>query len=72
MSARKRIQTLYAVVRLDGDQLHEGTITVKEVVSTLEEAEAEVERLNALAAGRDKRYFWQTTRHVRTGSSPAE
>jgi hypothetical protein len=67
MSGRKRIQALYAIVRLDGDQLREGTITVKEVVSTLEEAQAEVERLNALVAGKDTRYFWQTTRHVQTG-----
>ena len=52
------------------DQFHdprtpiEVKVTVKEVVSTREIAEREVERLTRLQAGKRCRYFWQTTRLV--------
>lgn len=62
----------YAVVRLD---LYQEPLTaqtlrdnpdifvrVKEVVPTLEEAQAEVERLNALHPDEGTLYFWQGTR----------
>lgn len=63
MSARKRIGTLFAVVRIDDESVRESQVTVKEIVSTEEEAIAEVERLNALRAD-GGRYVWQATRHV--------
>jgi len=40
-------------------------VTVKEVVSTLEEAINEVERLDALRRDDSHRYVWQTTGWVR-------
>jgi hypothetical protein len=39
-------------------------VTVKEIVTTREAAEAEVERLNKLNAEKGCRYFWQQTRFV--------
>jgi hypothetical protein len=59
-----RLATVFAVVRLDGEVATESQVTVKEVVSTEEEAIAEVERLNALRRDDTYRYFWQATRHV--------
>ncbi len=41
---------------------------VKEIVTSEEEAIAEVERLNALNADASTRYFWQVARHVTPGS----
>lgn len=41
--------------------------TVKAVVDKLEQAIAEVARLNTLAAGKGSLYFWQTTRRDRGG-----
>jgi len=39
-------------------------VTVKEIVTTKESAEAEVERLNKLNGEKGCRYFWQQTRFV--------
>jgi hypothetical protein len=39
------------------------SITVKEVVGTLEMAQSEVRRLNELNGGLGCRYFWQQTRN---------
>jgi hypothetical protein len=37
-------------------------VTVKEIWWTVDEAEAEVDRLNALADDEESLYFWQHTR----------
>ena len=65
MDRSKYIQ-MYAVVRVDGpvkgpDQ-YENMITVKEIVPTLENAAAEVARLNKLNQKKGCPYFWQTTK----------
>ena len=39
-------------------------VTVKEIVTAQQSAEAEVERLNKLNAEKSCRYFWQQTRFV--------
>lgn len=44
-------------------------VTVKEVVTTIEEAQREVERLNNLRADKNCRYFWQSTHYFLDGSS---
>ena len=65
---RKRVTHLYAVLRWDRFQKRRRgeppAITVKEVHPTWEIAQAEVERLNALAKERgvDVLYWCQTTR----------
>lgn len=62
---------VYAVIRVDvGMQDIETAVTVKEVVPTMEEATAEVERLNKLNADKGCRYFWQTTRYLPQGLKP--
>jgi hypothetical protein len=54
MSAYKPREQVFAVIRFDeGDGSPEDRITVKEVVTSLDVAQAEVARLNALNA--DKR-----------------
>lgn len=60
---------LYAVIRVDfrGRALSSlddvrSAVSVKEVLPTLDEAQAEVERLNRLNGGEDTQYFWQMTR----------
>ena len=55
---------MYAVVRIDDYSTGalEDNITVKEIVWSLEEAEAEVARLNELNDSKGCRYFWQSTR----------
>jgi len=64
---------VYAIVRIDEfyDQSTpiENKITVKEVVRSLQEAEAEVARLNTLNESRGAKYFWQTTRLIEDDSS---
>ena len=60
---------LYAVFRIDevaGASVENMAerITVKEVVLTMEEADAEVERLNDLNRKKGCRYFWQSTKYV--------
>jgi hypothetical protein len=64
MAMRRRLGTVFAVIRLDGAGTSESDVTVKEIVSSEEEAIAEVERLNALSRDGSGRYFWQATRHV--------
>ena len=67
--------SVFAVVRLDhsfGDLSQSAgatpqaavIVTVKEIVTTREAAEAEVERLNKVNAEKGCRYFWQQTRFV--------
>jgi hypothetical protein len=66
MSSRRRPSPVFAVVRVDGEVVRESQITVKEIVSTEEDAIAEVERLNALRRDNSYRYFWQATRRAGT------
>jgi hypothetical protein len=65
MCPRERLGTFFAVVRLDDAAISDSHVMVKEIVSSEEEAIAEVERLNALNADGSTRYFWQVARHVR-------
>lgn len=71
-------EQLYAVVRFDhqnGDALSRLMddpgmyITVKEILPTLDDAEREVQRLNALNAEKGCTYFWQVTRYFKDGRS---
>ena len=67
MNARRTERDqVYAVVRWDGFQgsaaRPEALVTVKEIVRSQQQAEAEVARLNALAEGQSIRYWWQVTR----------
>jgi len=67
---RRTTKHAFAVVRLDNFLVGSGplanAITVKEVVLTKEEAEAEVRRLSTVNHKRDCQYFWQITRLVGT------
>jgi hypothetical protein len=69
----KERESVYAILRYDGfqgpDARPEVAVTVREVVHTQELAEAEVARLNALAEGREIRYWWQYTRLYPEGQS---
>ena len=69
----KEREDAYAVLRWDGfhgaDARPEALVTVKEIVSSRELAEAEVARLNALCAGSDIYYWWQMTRLFPEGQS---
>jgi len=65
-------QPAYAVLRFDdylGDveQRFEDRVTVVKVVLSVEEAEAEITRLNGLNASQGSRYVWQTTRLATEG-----
>lgn len=69
-SSRKPRDYVWAVIRYDpGMAEPETQFTVTEVVHDGDIAEAEVARLNALAAGRGCRYFLQGTRLYPPGSS---
>ena len=61
-------QHVYAIVRIDefddSSATLEDMISVKEVVWSIEQAEAEVSRLNELNESKRCRYFWQTTRLI--------
>jgi hypothetical protein len=62
---------VYAIVRLDDSMISlEDGISVKEVVWSLEEAEAEVARLNELNGSKGSKYFFRTTRLI--GDRPAD
>lgn len=76
---KKQTTSVYAVIRLDydlfdlttgesSDSLPAG-ITLKEIVPTLETAEAEVRRRNELNAERGCNYYWQHTRLVHCSDS---
>jgi len=73
--ADQKIQ-VFAVIRVD-DVAEFGVdnadiqrrVTVKQVLPTLQEAEAEVERLNSLNEDKGAYYFWQTTRFYPNGRS---
>jgi hypothetical protein len=73
MGNHKGQMAVYAVLRYDGflgsEVLPEHAITVKEVVWSLELAESEVARLNALQEDKGVRYWWQCTRLYPEGSA---
>lgn len=50
----------------------EGFVRAKEVVRSLEEAEAEVARLNALHPDGAVRYWWQASRLITRETAPNE
>ncbi|MCP9493996.1 MAG: hypothetical protein MSG64_05990 [Pyrinomonadaceae bacterium MAG19_C2-C3] len=58
---KQKIQ-VYAIVRLDEAYAGQNAVTVKSIVTKLDEAEREVVRLNQLNADKGARYFWQATR----------
>ena len=78
-------ETVYVVIRvdhfpgLDASDEHESNgpvgrfgefvVNVKEVVTTAEEADREVERLNALNADKGSRYFWAGGHYFPGGGS---
>jgi hypothetical protein len=63
----------FAVLRFDdfasGTGELRNIITVIAVVPTLAEAQSEVDRLSALNAEKDCRYFWTSTRYYPSGRS---
>lgn len=69
----KERDQVYAIIRWDGFQgpgaRPEALVTVKEIVRTMELADAEVARLNALQNGKNVRYWWQVTRLFPPGRS---
>ncbi len=62
-----RKRACFAIVRLDDNAVSESQVTVKEIVGTEVEANAEVERLNAARRDSGYRYVWQATRWVERG-----
>jgi hypothetical protein len=59
---------VYAIVRLDLDvATPDLAFAIKEVVPTLEEAEAEVQRLNLVNADKNCRYIWRASRYFPEG-----
>lgn len=61
---------VFAVMRLSPDRgALENQVTVKEIVSTVDLAEAEAARLNALNGGKRCRSVWQATRLFTPGTS---
>jgi len=67
MADHMRKRTCFAIVRLDDNAVSESQVTIKEVVATEAEANAEVERLNAARRDSGYRYVWQATRWVERG-----
>ena len=60
---------VYAVVRVDdfNAEFGDGAISIKEILPTMEEAVAEVGRLNKLNADKECHYFWRMTRYFPQG-----
>jgi hypothetical protein len=63
----KEREEVYAILRFDAFHASaatrpEDTVTVKEVVRSIETAEAEVNRLNEVNGDENVRYWWQQTR----------
>jgi len=55
---------VFAIIRYDTylAAAIENAVSVTRIAMTLQRAESEVARLNALNGGKGSRYFWQTTR----------
>ena len=65
LAMRKQAVQVYAVIRFDefnSQARIEERITVTNVVSSIDTAEAEVARLNSLNSSKGVTYFWQMTR----------
>jgi hypothetical protein len=66
---------VYAIVRVNEFQpptsAWDVRVTVKEVVATRDDAQREVERLNAVKRGKRCFYFWQLTRMILGGGKNA-
>ncbi len=66
----QRLQ-VFAVLRFDfylrEDAPEEDRVTVKEVLASQDQAEREVERLNALVHDQGVKYVWQATRYFPKG-----
>ena len=60
---------MFAVIRVDSASVDVDKVTVTEVVSTEDEAIAEVERLNSIRRSDSYRYVWQATRWRRRSSA---
>jgi len=84
MTRRRSYEEVYVVVRVDheatldhGDPEADGpsiafaqySVTVKEIVRSLDEARREVSRLNELNREKGCRYFWQGTHYFPDGGS---
>ena len=54
---------IYAVVRIDGHLSVRDSVTVKEILPTMGQAEIEVERLNRLNGDKRCYYFWRATNY---------
>jgi hypothetical protein len=63
---------VYAVVRIDDSESIELAVNITEILPTMEQAVAEVERLNKLNHDTGSRYFWQTTRYFPDGREVRE
>jgi hypothetical protein len=65
---KKTKMHVFAVIRFDSFLADlkpaANAITVKEVVTTQEDAEREVQRLNSLNRGKGCQYVWQKTRFL--------
>lgn len=59
----------YAIVRYDESESPKDSFTVKEIVSSLELAEKEVDRLNKLNSHLKCKYWWLPTRIYPNGSA---
>jgi hypothetical protein len=65
---RPRRVVVYAVIRLELDVANPDlAVAIKEVLPTVQEAEAEVQRLNLLNADKNCRYVWRATRFFPDG-----
>ncbi len=67
-SPPKNRQVVYAIIRHD-PRSQDYPFTVKEIVYSFELAQAEVNRLNELKAGKHSFYSWQYTRLYPPGRS---
>jgi len=61
---KQHVDAIVRIDEFDSSVTLEDMITVKEVVWSIEQAEAEVSRLNELNESKGCRYFWQTTRLI--------
>ena len=59
---------VYAVIRIEAELTDpEQAVSVTEILPTIEQAEAEVARLNRVNAAKGCRYVWQATRYFTGG-----
>jgi hypothetical protein len=61
---KQHVDAIVRIDEFDSSVTLEDMITVKDVVWSIEQAEAEVSRLNELNESKGCRYFWQTTRLI--------